>query len=115
MKVSRTIAREENSPQTPKLALSQTLTLTRGQFSLGAIIWLSPNPKTNPDLDPNPNPHRRAIFLEGKLSGYHLRLPYLLLHKSLGKITQDQEILSFENRQKLPPKVFYEKVYLENS
>ena len=59
-------------PPTPKLTLSQTLTLTRGQFSLGAIVWLSPNPKTNPDLDPIPNLNRWAVFLGGReLSGYH--------------------------------------------
>ena len=57
---------EENCPPTPKLTLSQTLTL----FSSGAIVWLLPNPKTNPDLDPNPNPYRGAIFLRGQLSGY---------------------------------------------
>ena len=37
---SRTIAPEENSPLTPKLTLSQALTLTRGQFFPGAIVWL---------------------------------------------------------------------------
>ena len=63
---SRAIALEENCPPTPKLTLSQTLTL----FSSGAIVWLLPNPKTNPDLDPNPNPYRGAIFLRGQLSGY---------------------------------------------
>ena len=30
-------------------------------------------PKTNPDLDPNPNPKRGAIFLGGQLSGYTWR------------------------------------------
>ena len=52
-------------PPTPKLNLSHTLILTRGQFCLGTIIWLSPNPKTNPDLDRNPNPNQWAIFLGG--------------------------------------------------
>ena len=32
-------------PPTPKLTLSQTLTLTGGQFSLGAIVWLPPTLK----------------------------------------------------------------------
>ena len=51
---------------TPKLTLTQTVTLTRGQFSSGGIIWLSLNPKTNHNLDPNPNPNRGG----GQLSGY---------------------------------------------
>ena len=62
---SRTITPKENCPPTPKLTLSQTLTLTGGQFSLGAIVWLPPNPKTNPDLDSNPNSNRGAIYLGG--------------------------------------------------
>ena len=41
----------------PKLTLTQTLTLTRGDFSSRAIVWLRPNPKTNPKLVPNPNPN----------------------------------------------------------
>ena len=28
----------------------------QGAFSSGAIAWLPSNPKTNPDLDPRPNP-----------------------------------------------------------
>ena len=62
----RKIALKPSNP----LTLSQTLALTGGQFSLGAIAWLLPNPKTNPDLDPNPNPKRRAIFFGGQFSGY---------------------------------------------
>ena len=66
LKGSTTIAPEENCAPTPKLSLGQTLTLTRGgKFSSGAIIWLSPNPKTNSDLDINHNPNRGAIFLGG--------------------------------------------------
>ena len=34
-----------------------------GQFSSGAIVWLSPNPRTNSDLDINHNLNRDAIFL----------------------------------------------------
>ena len=49
------------APPTPKLTLTQSLTLTGGQFSSGAIVWLHPNPKTNPNLDPNPNPKRGAF------------------------------------------------------
>ena len=51
---------------TPNLTLSRIL--TRGQFSSGAIVWLPPNPKTNPNLDRNPNSNRGAIFLGGQLS-----------------------------------------------
>ena len=74
---SRTIAPKENcrppSPPTTRLTLSQTLTLTKGQFSSGAIAWLPPNPKTNPNLDPNPNPNRGgAIFLGGEIA----RIPF---------------------------------------
>ena len=58
---SRTIASEERCPPphlTPKLTLSQTLILTKGQFSLGTIVWFPLIPKINPDLDPNSNPNR---------------------------------------------------------
>ena len=34
----------------------------RGAIFLGDN-WLSPNPKTNPDLDPSPNPNWGVIFL----------------------------------------------------
>ena len=41
-------------PSTPKLALSQTLTLTgEERFFSGAILWLPPNPETNPDFGLN--------------------------------------------------------------
>ena len=39
---SRTIGPRENCPPTPKLTLTQTLSLTRQQFSSGAIAWLPP-------------------------------------------------------------------------
>ena len=55
---SRKIAPEENCSPNAKLTLSQTLTLNGRQFSSGAIVWLSPNPKTNPGLDPNLSPNR---------------------------------------------------------
>ena len=58
--VSRTIALEENWSQNPRLTLTQTLTRIGGQFSKGEIVW-SPNPKTNPDLEPNPNPNRGQL------------------------------------------------------
>ena len=35
---------EENFLPTPKLTLIQSLTLTRGHFSSGAIVWLPPPP-----------------------------------------------------------------------
>ena len=60
------------APPTPKLTLTQTVTLTRGQFSSGAIVWLPPNPNTSPNLDSNPNPKRGAIYLGGQLSEYHI-------------------------------------------
>ena len=37
---------EENFLPTPKLTLIQSLTLTRGHFSSGAIVWLPPPPRT---------------------------------------------------------------------
>ena len=67
-------------PPSPKLTLRQTLALTGGQFSSGAIVWLSPNPKTSPDLDPKPIPKRRAIFLGGQLSGYYFLLRNLYIY-----------------------------------
>ena len=39
---------EENFLPTPKLTLIQSLTLTRGHFSSGAIVWLPPPPRTLP-------------------------------------------------------------------
>ena len=51
---SRAIAAEENCPPTPKLTLTQTLTLTRGQFYLGAIVWLSPTLKLTLTLTQTP-------------------------------------------------------------
>ena len=54
---SRTIASRKNCPPAPKLTLNQILTLPGGQFSSGAIVLSPPNPKTNPDLDPNTNPN----------------------------------------------------------
>ena len=62
---SRTIAPEKNMPSTPKLTLTQTLTLTREQFSSRTIVWLPLNPKTNPNVDPDPNPNRGSIFFGG--------------------------------------------------
>ena len=53
---SSTIAPEENCPPTAKLILIKPLNLTRGQFSSKAIVWLPPNPKTKPNLDPKPQP-----------------------------------------------------------
>ena len=67
---SRTIAPEENCPPTPKLTLIQTITLTGGHFSSYETVWLPPNSKTNPNLDPSPNANRKAVFLGGQLSGY---------------------------------------------
>ena len=50
---------------------TQTLTLTRGQFFSGAVVWLLPKPKTNPDLDQNPNPNRGAIVRGNKPFFWH--------------------------------------------
>ena len=62
----RKVAPEEScSFPTLKLTLTQPLTLTGGQFSSGTIVWLSSNPKANPNLDPNPNPNLGTIFLRG--------------------------------------------------
>ena len=65
MNGSSTIALKENWPPTLKLTVTQPLTLTRGQFFFGAIVWLPSNPKTNPNLDQSPNPKRGTIFLGG--------------------------------------------------
>ena len=73
----RTIAPEENFPSTPKLNLTQIQTLTEGLFSSETIVWLTPNPKINPNLDPNPNHNRGAVFIgrggrgRGGLFGYY--------------------------------------------
>ena len=65
---SRTIAPDENCPfPNPKLTLSQPLTLAGEQLCSGALVWLSLNPKANPNIDPNPNPiGEGAIFLGGE-------------------------------------------------
>ena len=52
-------------PPTPKLTLTQTLTLTRGQFSTMAIVWLPPTLKLTLTLTQTPIPNRGAIFLGG--------------------------------------------------
>ena len=77
---SMTIAPDESCPPTAKLNLNQTLTLTREQFSLGAIFWLPPNPKTNPDLDPNPTLTGGQFSSGGQLSGYHFLLRNLYIY-----------------------------------
>ena len=61
------------APLTPKLTLTQPLTLTGGQLSKGAIVWLPPNPKTKPNLDPKPIPNRGATFLGEQLSRYQFK------------------------------------------
>ena len=59
------------APSTPKLTLTQTVTLTSGQFFFGQLSgYLPPNLKTNLNLDPHPNPNWEVIFLAGQLSGY---------------------------------------------
>ena len=65
---SRTIAPDENCPfPNPKLTISQPLTLAGEQLCSGALVWLSPNPKTNPNIEPNPNLiGEGAIFLGGR-------------------------------------------------
>ena len=57
-KGSRKNAPEKNFPPTPKLTLSQTLTLTGvGGLSSGDNRLVAPNPITNPNLGPNSNPN----------------------------------------------------------
>ena len=73
---SRIIVPDENCPPTPKLTLSQTLTLTGGQFFSGAIVSLPSNPKTNPDLEPNPNRNRGGNFSRGAI----VRIPSYTPH-----------------------------------
>ena len=74
---SRTIAPDENCPfPNPKLTLSQPLTLAGEQLCSGALVWLSLNPKANPNIDPNPNPiGEGAIFLGGEGGGRIVRIP----------------------------------------
>ena len=45
---------DENCPPTPKLILTHTLTLNRGQFSSGAIVWLAPTLKLTLTLTETP-------------------------------------------------------------
>ena len=61
-----------NCSPTPKLTLGQALTLTGVRFSSAAIVWLPPNPKINPDLDPNPNRNRVAIFFGDNCLDTHM-------------------------------------------
>ena len=71
-----TIAPKENCPPTAKLTLRQTLTLTGGQFSSGAVAWLSPHPKTNLDLDLKPNPNRVGGGWGQFSSGAIVQIPF---------------------------------------
>ena len=66
-------------PSTPKLILSQTLTLNGGHVFSGAIVWLPSNPKTNPDLDPNPNPNQGQFSSGGNCPDTEKRLFFHLL------------------------------------
>ena len=76
---SQNIALEDNCPPIPKLTLTKTLTLTRGQFPSGAIVWLPPNTKTNSNLDRNPNPNLGGNFAQGSnCPGTVSALPFLL-------------------------------------
>ena len=59
----------------PKNNPNPNLNHNWGTIFLGDNCPVSPNPKTNPNLDQNPNPKRGAIFLGGgggggQLSGY---------------------------------------------
>ena len=38
---------------------------SREAIFFGGNCLVAPNPKTNPDLKPNPNPNRGSIFLDG--------------------------------------------------
>ena len=71
---SRTIAPKENcrppSPPTTRLTLSQTLTLTKGQFSSGAIAWLPPTLKRTLTLIQTPTLIGGQFFSGEKLPGY---------------------------------------------
>ena len=51
----------------PKTNPQPNLTLTEEQLFLRAIVWLPPKPKTNPDLDPNPNHNRGGQFSSGAI------------------------------------------------
>ena len=66
-----------SAPPTPKLTITETLSVTGRQFSLWSIVSLPPNPKINPNLDPKPNPKQWAILLGTRLSGYHFYTPWL--------------------------------------
>ena len=51
---SRTIAPKKNCPPTPKLILTEPLTLTRGQFCSEAIVRLPPTLKLTLTLTQTP-------------------------------------------------------------
>ena len=76
---SRTISPEENCPPTPKLTLTQSLTLTEGQCFSGEIVCLPPNPKTKPN-------RKTPTLTEGQFSSRGegvaiFRIPFLFILK----------------------------------
>ena len=70
---SRTIFHEENCQPTPKLTLSQTLTLTGGQIFSGAIVWLLPNLNLPKKKIPTLTAGQFSSGRGGQLSGCHVK------------------------------------------
>ena len=58
------------------------------QFPNGAIVWLSPNPKINPNLDQNLNPNW------GQLYGYQKNILAATI-KYMNKTRQSEQVLSW--------------------
>ena len=75
------------APPAPKLTLTQTLTLTRRQFSSGAIVSLPP--PTNPSLDQNSN--LGGNFPRGAI----VRIPIDLHRHLIVSLPYNQETTSF--------------------
>ena len=66
----------ENFPAVPKLTLTKILTLTRGQFSSGAIVWLPPTLKLTLTLTKTPTLTGGQFSSEGNCLDTYLKINY---------------------------------------